>query len=120
MQVLMQPRNALGRQFVYQFELSGTRLHVTDDAQRAIASMVRASSAQFPNGVGMCLHGVQTIAFRAVLRSICTAKLKWQAAYYDVDPDLLKACVRRRARRAPVRVACGPSWKACCWRPSTM
>ena len=45
MQVLMQPRNALGRQFVYQFELSGTRLHVTDDAQRAIASMVRAISA---------------------------------------------------------------------------
>lgn len=45
MQVLMQPRNALGRQFVYQFELSGTRLHVTEDAQRAIASMVRPYSA---------------------------------------------------------------------------
>jgi ATP-dependent protease HslVU (ClpYQ) ATPase subunit len=87
MQVLMQPRNALGRQFVYQFELSGTRLHVADDAQRAIASMVRASSAQFLNGVGMCLHGFQTIALRAVLHSSCMAKLKWHAAYHDADPD---------------------------------
>lgn len=40
MQVLMQPRNALGRQFAYQFELSGTRLHITEGAQLAIAALV--------------------------------------------------------------------------------
>lgn len=41
MQVLMQPRNALGKQFAYQFELSGTQLVLTPGAQRAVAGLAR-------------------------------------------------------------------------------
>jgi ATP-dependent protease Clp ATPase subunit len=55
MQVLMQPRNALGRQFVYQFELSGTRLHITHDAQRAIAALVRACASSTQNLALVCI-----------------------------------------------------------------
>jgi len=40
-QVLMQPRNALGKQFAYQFELSGTQLVLTPGAQRAVAGLAR-------------------------------------------------------------------------------
>lgn len=56
MQVLMQPRNALGRQFAYQFELSGTKLHITEGAQRAIGALVSASSdtTRLENGWHSC------------------------------------------------------------------
>lgn len=51
-QVLMQPRNALGRQFAYQFELSGTKLHITEGAQRAIAALVGLLFHRIPWTVG--------------------------------------------------------------------
>jgi hypothetical protein len=100
MQVLMQPRNALGRQFVYQFELSGTRLHITDDAQRAIAGLVRLYAAFLIHSIG------RGCKLRSHAAQMAGSKTCW--------------CICRHVKRAQGLVVCVPSWRMCCWRRNTM
>mmetsp|Transcript_17615 Transcript_17615/g.52907 ORF Transcript_17615/g.52907 Transcript_17615/m.52907 type:complete len:604 (+) Transcript_17615:206-2017(+) len=87
-QVLTEPRNALHKQFAYQFELSGARLVLTDGAQRAIASKAAAK-------------GTGARGLRSILESVLL-DAQFHAPEMDVKAVLVDSAAVEG--RSPVRM----------------